>query len=175
MVIQGIGASEPVTLGDEKPTNAQGLGKDAFMTLLVQQLKNQDPLSPTDNQAFIAQLAEFSSLEEMQELNQNIVGLAVLQQSNALMSQLTDSSALIGKTVVYEDPQGGDPLEGVVDSVKLEDGLAILVIDGQDVPLVNVTEVTGGAAAESGESGDGAGDGSGDDGSTASGGGDSEG
>ena len=47
------------------------------------------------------------SLEEMQQLNENIVGLAVLQQSNALLSQLTSSSALIGQGVKYVDPDSG--------------------------------------------------------------------
>ena len=120
------------------------LGKDAFMTLLVNQMRNQDPLAPTSNEDFIAQLAQFSSLEQMQELNDNILGLAVLQQSNALMSQLTDSSALIGREVQYFDPSTGEERTGLVDSVKIEEGIAILNLDGQDVPLVNVTEITGG-------------------------------
>jgi flagellar basal-body rod modification protein FlgD len=125
------------------PEQSQSLGKDAFMQLLVSQMRNQDPMSPTSNEDFIAQLAQFSSLEQMEELNGNILGLAVLQQSNALMSQLTDSSALIGKEVRFIDPESGDELVGNVTSVKIQDGLAILNIDGEDVPLGNVTEITG--------------------------------
>ena len=68
------------------------MGKEAFMELLVQQLKNQDPLSPMGNDKFIAQLTQLSSLEGIQNLNDNMVGLAMLQQGNALMSQLTQSS-----------------------------------------------------------------------------------
>ncbi|MCA8980853.1 MAG: hypothetical protein H6831_11795 [Planctomycetes bacterium] len=125
------------------PASSESLGKDAFMQLLVSQMRNQDPLSPTSNEDFIAQLAQFSSLEQMEELNGNILGLAVLQQSNALMAQLTDSAALIGKEVQYIDPTSGDELTGNVTSVKIEDGLAVLNIDGEDVPLGNVTEITG--------------------------------
>lgn len=121
----------------------QSMGKDAFMKLLVTQLKNQDPLAPADNSEYIAQLAQFSSLEQMQELNDNIVGLAVLQQNNALMSQLTQSSALIGQQVRYLDPTTNEPKVGVVSSVKIEDDLANLSIDGASVPLGNVTEVLG--------------------------------
>lgn len=119
------------------------LGKDAFMKLLVNQLKNQDPLSPADNSEYIAQLAQFSSLEQMQELNDNIVGLAVLQQNNALMSQLTQSSTLIGQEVRYTDPTTQESKTGFVSSVKVDDGIAVLSIGGSTVPLANVSEVLG--------------------------------
>jgi len=121
------------------------LGKDAFMKLLVNQLKNQDPTSPADSSQYIAQLAQFSSLEQMQELNDNIVGLAVLQQNNALMSQLTQSSSLIGQQVRYVDPTSNASMVGTVSSVKIENDLAQLSINGSSVPLGNVTEVLGDA------------------------------
>lgn len=113
------------------------------MTLLVQQLRNQDPLNPQSNEEFVAQLANFSSLEQMEELNENILGMVFLQQSNALMSQLTQSSDLIGKEVNYYDFEQDGVLSGQVDSVKISDGLAVLNIGGKDVPLANVTEVLG--------------------------------
>jgi flagellar basal-body rod modification protein FlgD len=130
------------------------LGKDAFMKLLVNQLKNQDPTSPADSSQYIAQLAQFSSLEQMQELNDNIVGLAVLQQNNALMSQLTQSSALIGQKVRYTDPTTNESKIGTVTSVKIEDDIAQLAIDGGSVPLGNVTEVLGDAAQGDAAEGD---------------------
>ncbi len=142
MQIPGISIDDPGTAAG-LPTPDQ-LGKDAFLRLLVSQLKNQDPMEPARNEEMLAQLAQFSSLEQMQELNDNIVGLAVLQQSNALMSQLTSSSALIGQSVEYSDPQGsatGGTAWGTVSSVKIQEGLAVLVIDGKDVPLANVLEV----------------------------------
>ena len=140
-MIEGISAADPVYGSDTR--GPQDLDKDAFMQLLVAQMKNQNPLDPTSNDEFIAQLAQFSSLEQMQVVNENLVGLAVLQQSNALMSQLTDSSGLIGKSVRYDDPKTGESTMGTVSSVKLEEGIAVLRIGGQDVPLANVTEVTG--------------------------------
>src|SRR5688572_18448120 len=139
MEIPGISASDP--LAGAAGASESALGKDAFMRLLVSQLRNQDPMAPAGNEEMLAQLAQFSSLEQMTELNDNIVGLAVLQQSNALMSQLTSSSALIGQEVRYTDPDSGDALWGKVASVKIEEGLAVLNIGGKDVPLANVLEV----------------------------------
>lgn len=48
------------------------LGKDSFLKLLITQLRNQDPLNPMQDKEFIAQMAQFSTLEQMQELNKNI-------------------------------------------------------------------------------------------------------
>lgn len=140
MNITGISANDPI---QDAQAKAKGeLGRDSFMSLLVSQLKNQDPLSPTSNDQMLAQLAQFSSLEQLEELNDNLVGLAVLQQSNALMDQLTSSSALIGQYVKYTDPDTNADAWGDVASVKITDGLAVLNIGGKDVPLVNVLEVS---------------------------------
>lgn len=144
-MIQGISASDAL-FGATDPTN-NDLDKGAFMKLLVAQLKNQDPLAPTDNQAFISQLAEFSSLEEMQGVNQNLVALALLQENNAMLGQLTDSSALIGKSVVFLDASGAEA-SGVVDAVKLTATGVLLSIGDQDVPLHSVQAVTAGDAED---------------------------
>lgn len=80
------------------PAN-QDLGKDAFLQLLVTQLKNQDPLSPMDNTAFVAQLAQFSSLEQLSNMNTSL-------QSNALVTQSMNNSVmagLIGKDIRATD------------------------------------------------------------------------
>lgn len=142
MNIAGISSTDSPYSASTLPEKGE-LDKDAFMQLLVTQLKNQDPLEPTQNEEFIAQLANFSSLEQMEQLNENVISMVLLNQSNALMDQLTSSSALIGQNVKYEEPSIGTPLSGVVTSVKVSDGAAILNIDGNDIPLTNVTEVLG--------------------------------
>jgi flagellar hook assembly protein FlgD len=91
----------------------------------------------------VAQLATFSSLEQLEGLNQNMVASIALNQSNALLSQLTQSSALIGKQVEWQDFDSEQTHSGTVESVKIVDGLATLRIDGKDVPLASVTEVLG--------------------------------
>ena len=139
MQIPGINSNDPISLSGS--ASQSQLDKDAFMNLLAVQMKHQDPLSPTDNSQMIAQLAQFSALEQSQQLNDNIVGLAVLQQSNALLQQLTSSSALIGKDVQYSDPDTEATTWGRVESVRIEDGLAQLQIGGKNVPLANVIEI----------------------------------
>lgn len=160
-MISGIQAADPITGAASSAGAEQAMGKDAFMKLLVNQIKNQDPMAPTDNQQFIAQLAQFSSLEQMTTMNENIVGLAVLQQNNALLDQLTSSSALIGQHVTWADPATGQTQDGVVSSVKLVDGLAVLRIGTQDVPLGAVQEVDGAPQTDASTDTDGAGGASG--------------
>lgn len=64
-------------------TNSTGtLGKDAFLQLLVTQMKNQNPLDPQDNTQFVAQLAQFSSLESMQNLTSTVDTIATSYKSS---------------------------------------------------------------------------------------------
>ena len=75
------------------------LGRDQFLTLLVAQLQHQDPLNPLDGTDFTAQLAQFSSLEQLFAVNENLTGVreAVSVQGNG------DLLNFIGKTVKAED------------------------------------------------------------------------
>lgn len=84
--------------GAAAPKNV--LGKDDFLKLLTAQLANQDPLQPVDNQAFIAQLAQFSSLEQMRNISSK---LDTLTQAMAT-SGSWNATALVGKTVTYDTP-----------------------------------------------------------------------
>lgn len=120
---------------------SQDLGKDAFMNLLVQQMKHQDPMDPQSNDQFIAQLASFSSLEQMQNMNDNLLTMALLDDNNALMSQLTTGSSLIGKEIKWMDPNTGLEGSGVVDKIKVQDGLSFLSVGDEQVPLQIVNQV----------------------------------
>lgn len=73
------------------------LGKDEFVKLLLAQLGNQDPTAPTDSQAFVAQLAQFASLEQMQNVNDKLGSLTAAQQSSAGIGAAT----LVGKDAEY--------------------------------------------------------------------------
>jgi flagellar basal-body rod modification protein FlgD len=77
-------------------SSTQSLGKDEFMKLLVAQLKNQDPLEPMDGTDFTAQLAQFSSLEQLQNLNDTLA----TQSVNQMTLGYTQAVNMIGKTAV---------------------------------------------------------------------------
>jgi len=77
------------------------LGKDQFLKLLTEQLKHQDPTQPMDNTAFVAQLAQFSSLEQMSNVNDTLTKM-LTSQGTALQ---TTATAMVGKTAVFTSNQ----------------------------------------------------------------------
>lgn len=88
--------------------NKQQLGKDEFLTLLIAQLSHQDPTNPMDNTEFVAQMAQFSSLEQMHNMSNGFEKIASVMHNN-------DAISTIGKTVEIE--MGTDKITGVVEKV----------------------------------------------------------
>ncbi len=88
----GTGALTGALGGDK------GMGRDAFLKLLVAQLRNQDPLNPQDNHEFVAQLAQFSSLEQSMGMNDRLDAL-MLQTAGLANSQVV---SLVGKTATVK-------------------------------------------------------------------------
>lgn len=116
----------------EDKTGTSNLGKDAFLQLLVAQLQYQDPLSPQSNEDFVSQLAQFSSLEEMQSMTSS------LANSQAL--------SLVGKNVIIEvgKSQGlanTTTIGGYVDYVQMIEGKAYLSINGQKYDFEDLDSV----------------------------------
>ena len=107
---------------------AQEMDRDTFLKLLITELRNQDPMSPMDDKDFIAQLAQFSSLEQMQRMNGSLE--VYLQTQYAF-----GAAALIGRTASATDPLTGEMLTGRVESVSFESGTPLLRIQGRDIPL----------------------------------------
>lgn len=117
----------PSTTSTERTAKGQDdLGKDDFMKLLVTQLRYQDPMKPMEDKEFIAQMAQFSSLEQMQNLN-----------SYFLSSQ---AISMIGKKVSWADDQG-ELHTGVVSAVHMADGKAKLAIDDSLIDIEKITSV----------------------------------
>lgn len=87
--IDGITSYESVA-SQQTVYGNNDLGQDAFLTLLVTQLQHQDPLDPQDNETFVAQLAQFSSLEQLTTANGSLESLyvAMASMNNASMTQL---------------------------------------------------------------------------------------
>jgi flagellar basal-body rod modification protein FlgD len=115
------------------PTDRSRLGKDDFLKLLATQLQHQDPLSPMDNMQFMSQMAQFSTLEQITNLETEMTRLTFTNQVN-------QSIALIGHTVDYVDADG-QTTQGVAQSVGFADGKISVKIDGNDVAPDHITGV----------------------------------
>jgi flagellar basal-body rod modification protein FlgD len=132
----------PVAPGSTDPlTGAAGgaLGKTAFLKLLVQEMTNQDPLKPADNTEFIAQLAQFSTLEQMQNMND---GFGKLQTS----FQSAEARGLLGVQVDAVNSSTGADVNGVVDQIIVNsDGSIQVDVNGTPVSIGEVIKVGPGA------------------------------
>lgn len=118
----------------ETTNSLANLGQEQYMKLFLAQLQNQNPLEPLSDRDMLTQLTQFSSLQGITQLNANFADLLQLQQ-------LTQGSALIGRTVTFAR-SGSDALaSGVVSAVTAEGGAVSLRIGGQSVPLGQVRRV----------------------------------
>lgn len=108
------------------------LGKEEFLQLLVCQMKNQDPLEPAKDTEFIAQLAQFSALEQMQNLNETVMN--------------SQAFSLVGKYVLI-NATGSDgktsEITGVVDYITMRGGDAYMSVNGQQYSIDQLVEVRG--------------------------------
>ncbi|MEW5944866.1 MAG: flagellar hook assembly protein FlgD [bacterium] len=118
----------------QEAAGSKELGKDDFLRLLVTQLKHQDPLEPLKNEEFIAQLAQFNSLEQMINLNESFMTLLSLQQ-------MTQASSLIGKNVTYYDVNG-DEHTGLVSEVLVAGDAPMLNVDGVLIQISDVAAIS---------------------------------
>ena len=105
------------------------LGQDAFLKLLVAQLKYQDPLNPADGAEFLAQTAQFTMVEKLSDLEAQ-------GQSTVTSQQQMQAAQLVGRQVTYVDSTG-NLVEGVVESAEYTPDGQSLTIDGQAVYAAN--------------------------------------
>jgi flagellar basal-body rod modification protein FlgD len=104
------------------------MGRDQFLNLLVTQMRNQNPLDPINDSEFVAQLAQFSTLEGIEKLNANFGDMLKLQQ-------LTQGANLVGRVAIYDQLESSEPGRGVVQAVSLIGQQLNLVIGNRLVPL----------------------------------------
>ena len=114
---------------------SSNLGLQDFMKILLTQLTYQDPLKPMNNQEFIAQVAQFTSLEQAQQLNTKLGQLVVNQSA-------LQSVGLIGRTVTAE--AGGTSVTGTVASISLAGNIPLISITtpAGDVPGISLSQVS---------------------------------
>jgi len=113
------------------------MGKNDFLMLLSAQLRHQDPLNPQSDGEFASQLAQFSSLEQMQNMNETLSSMASYQ-----------SYSLVGKYVIAVAVVDGQLSEipGVVDSIFTRDGTTYAQIGEYVVPISAITDVFDGSS-----------------------------
>ncbi len=116
-------------------TQKSQLGRDDFMKLLLTQLRNQDPLKPMDDIQFITQLAQFNTLEKMQEMDERMGLLLEVEQ-------LAEAKGLIGKEVEARVGGSGETVKGKVTAAKMVDGSAQLTVGDKTVKMSDVLSVS---------------------------------
>ena len=133
-----VQATEAVTSAGmyQPPTAATGSDsdKEMFLNLMVAQLRYQDPMNPADSGEFLAQNAQFTALEKMQD---------VADQTAALLStQISFGAAgMINKFVTYENADG-TKTSGLVGSVTYDASGPMLVVDGENVSLGQIQSIS---------------------------------
>lgn len=138
MNINGVGSAPGAAAGSVGQAPSNNLGQEQFLELLLVQMQNQSPMDPMDSQQFLAQLAQFSTLEQLAGVNAGIDNLAIGQAGMVAGQVVT----MIGKDVTYEGNEtqladGEANLKFELDqtaasvrvSIRNEDGTVIRVVD----------------------------------------------
>lgn len=116
---------------NKAPRKTGELGKDDFLNLLITQLRYQDPMKPMEDKEFIAQMAQFSALEQMQNMNTTFSSVKAF----GLMGKYV-------KATVYDDKTGNSKvIEGIASSVKIDKSKTMVVVKGVEVPVESIYEV----------------------------------
>jgi flagellar basal-body rod modification protein FlgD len=132
---------------EQRKTGSSVLGKDDFLKILMTQLQNQDPLNPMQDKDFVAQMATFSSLEQMTNMNSTIQKLVDSEQQNQIISY----NQFVGKDVTWhklsttEDPNNSLVVEqgtGRVASIQFKDNTVKFILeDGTVLEPANISQV----------------------------------
>ncbi|HEX5270762.1 MAG TPA: flagellar hook capping FlgD N-terminal domain-containing protein [Gemmataceae bacterium] len=130
------GAAQGTSTTSNASGGLNGLSTADFLNLFITQLQNQDPLNPTSSNDFLTQTAQFSQVQGITQLNQNITQMLSFQQ-------LTQGADLIGKKVSYLASDGSGSQSGTVSGVKMVNGQAQLTVGSANVALSQVQTVTG--------------------------------
>ncbi len=136
MDVSGVTTTTNKTTTEQKSeaTATPTLDYNAFLTLLIAQMKNQDPMEPTQSSDYVAQLATFSQVEKSVQMNDRLASL--LSSSNLALAD-----SLVGKAVIFPD----DGPSGVVVAAKTtSDGVMVLLDSGEE-RLVEEGIIVGGA------------------------------
>jgi flagellar basal-body rod modification protein FlgD len=134
MQINGSDSVNTYATNQNTPKEAQNaLGQDAFLRILVTQMKNQNPLEPQKDTEFIGQMAQFSSLEQLTNLNKTMTQFVGLQKQHPL----TEQAHLLGNKVHWQREIDGKEQsgEGIVKAIFMLDGELTAELDTGDLKI----------------------------------------
>jgi flagellar basal-body rod modification protein FlgD len=131
--ISAISQNKSVFQNIKSHEEKSSLGKDDFLRILTTQLSNQDPSNPLQDKEFIAQMATFSTLEQMTNLNKSFEKF-----TNSQMSQYTNA---IGKEITWTPTGTTTPVTGVVNGVSTQNGDFYYMVGKEKVLTSQVTEI----------------------------------
>lgn len=133
------------------------LGKEEFLKLLITELRYQDAMNPMEDKEFIAQMAQMSSLEQMQNLNKtfeeglltlaeaqnnyskNISALLEVMLNQSVLNSFNQGLNLLGREVVFTSE--GEERAGTVSAIKQVQGHYVAVVGEEEVPFTEITAV----------------------------------
>jgi flagellar basal-body rod modification protein FlgD len=121
------------------------LGKDQFLKILMTQLKNQDPMSPLQDKDFIAQMAQFTSVEQLTKISTAVQGS--LAEMKALRESIGMASGLIDKQVSWLIPADANSKalakigQGKVEAITIRDGVQFAIVNGEEISLSRISRI----------------------------------
>ncbi len=133
-----------------RTTSSDTSDANMFLTLMLQQLQNQDPTQPTDNTEWLAQLAQYSSLEQMTQMNEGLgdcmAYLSAMYTDMAANAEITQTLSMIGKEVTLKIPgekEGDDEqvVTGVVTEASFEEGTGKVKVNGEYYSIANIVSI----------------------------------
>ncbi|WP_081667284.1 flagellar hook capping FlgD N-terminal domain-containing protein [Paenibacillus pinihumi] len=124
---------------------ADTLGQDQFLRILIAQIRHQDPMNPLQDRDFIAQMAQFSSVEQLMKMS---------GEMKLMRNSLGTASSIIGKTIdwIEKDSQGPSKTHtGVVDSITVKDGKLFAISGDSKIDMDDIVAIRTAPAADTPE------------------------
>ena len=121
-----------------------------FLNLMLQQLKNQDPTQPTDNTEWLSQLAQYSSLEQMTQMNTGLTNcmnyISAMYNDMSMKAEITQTLSMVGKEVTITVPDEKDSsktteITGKVTEANFKDGTGKVKVNGEYYSISNITSI----------------------------------
>jgi flagellar basal-body rod modification protein FlgD len=132
--VKKVDSNNILSTPKKRKVGNENMDKDSFLKLLVTELRHQDPTQPMENKEFISQMAQFSALEQMTNVNKSV------QQLNKT-SRSAEAYSLLGKNVKAFDPVTGVKVEGTVTSIFFKNDEIRLMVNGKEIGLNDISTV----------------------------------